>query len=127
MTGTLCHYATDPARRPGCQVTAVLRRGKVPLCASCDALRSTLGKGQPATAIPAPRAPACLLDWIGQAHARLADAESEVTAAVTRARLHGHSWAAIAGRLGISRQAAQQRFGTPRQRDADNDTTRTCT
>ncbi len=56
-----CHYAADPVRRPGCQVTAVVRRGTVPLCASCDALRSTLGKG--------------------------------------------------AARLGITRQAAQQRFG----------------
>lgn len=113
MPGTLCLYATDPASRPGCQVTAVVRRGTVPLCASCDARRSTLGKGQPTTPIPAPGTAACLLDWIGQAHARLAGAEAEVTAAVTRARLHGHSWAAIADRLGVSRQAAQQRFGTP--------------
>ena len=127
MAGTLCHYATDPASRPGCQVTAAVRRGTVPLCLSCDALRSTLGKGQPATAIPAPGAPACLLDWIGQAHARLADAETEVAAAVTRARLHGHSWAAIAGCLSISRQAAQQRFGTPPATRRRYDTTLTCT
>ncbi len=112
MTGPLCLYAADPARRPGCQVTAVVRRGTVPLCASCDALRSSVGKGQPGTAIPAPPGPASLLDWISQAHARLADAEAEVAAAVTRARQHSHSWAAIAGRLGTTRQAAQQRFGT---------------
>jgi hypothetical protein len=109
--GPLCRYAADPARRPGCQVTAVVCRGTVPLCADCDARRSTLGKGQPATDIPDP-APASLLDWISQAHARLSGAEAEVTAAVTRARQHGHSWAAIAGRLGTSRQAAQQRYGT---------------
>ena len=108
--GTLCHYAADPAARPGCQVTAVVRRGTVPLCASCDALRSTVGKGQPGTPIPVPAA-ASVLGWIGQARTRLADAEAEVTAAVTRARQHGHTWAAIAVCLGTTRQAAQQRFG----------------
>lgn len=112
MPGPLCHYATDPARRPRCQVTAVVRRGGVALCASCDALRSTVGKGQPTTMVPAAPDPDSVLDWISQAHARLAGAEAEVTAAVTRARQHGRSWAAIASRLGITRQAAQQRFGT---------------
>ena len=114
----LCHYAAYPASRPGCQVTAVVRRGTVPLCASCDALRSTLGKGQPGTPIPVP-ATASIMDWIGQARTRLADAEAEVTAAVTRARQHGHSWAAVAARLAITRQAAKQRFGNtqePRRR-----------
>jgi hypothetical protein len=106
--GTLCRYAASPAARPGCQVTAVVRRGTVPLCASCDALRSTVGKGQPGTPMPAA---ASVLDWLGQARTRLADAEAEVTAAVIRARQHGHSWAAIAICLGTTRQAAQQRFG----------------
>ena len=49
---------------------------------------------------------------IGQAHARLTDTEAELTAAVTWARQHGHSRAAIAGRLGTTRQAAWQRFGS---------------
>jgi hypothetical protein len=103
----------QPPGRPGCQVTAVVRRGTVPLCASCDVLRSTLGKGQPGTPILVP-APVSVLDWIGQAHARLP--EAELTAAVTQARQHGHSWAAIAARLRITRQAAQQRFGTGQAR-----------
>ena len=107
---TPCRYAADPARRPGCQVTAVVRRGAISLCASCDALRSTVGKGQPGTPVPVPAA-ASVLDWIGQARTRLLDAEAEVTAAVTRARQHGHSWAAVAASLHITRQAAQQRFG----------------
>jgi hypothetical protein len=105
-----CHYAADLARRPGCQVTAAVRRGTIALCASCDAQRSTLGKGQPAIPVPDPD-PATVLDWIGQAGTRLAGAQAEVTAAVGRARQHGYSWAAIATRLDITRQAAQQRFG----------------
>jgi hypothetical protein len=110
LPALLCHYAADPHARPGCQLTAVLRRGTVPLCASCDVLRSSLGRGQPAVPLPAP-APADLLEWISQAHGRMLAAEAEVAAAAVRARQHGHSWAAIAARLGITRQAAQQRFG----------------
>ena len=106
-----CRYATDPAARPSCQVTAVLRRGAVPLCASCDARRSTLGKGQPAAPLPA-TPPADMLDWVTTARARLAAAEAELAAAATRARQNGHTWTAIGNRLGITRQAAQQRFGS---------------
>jgi hypothetical protein len=108
----LCHYATRLAARPGCQATAVLCRGGVALCASCDTRRSTLGKGQPAAPLPA-APPDSLLDWITQASARLLSAQAELAAAAARARQHGHSWAAIGTRLGISRQAAQQRFATP--------------
>jgi hypothetical protein len=108
----LCHYAADPASRPGCQVTAVVRRGTIPLCASCDTLRSTVGKGDPGTPLPVPAA-ASTLDWISHARTRLDAAQAEVTAAVTRARQAGHSRAAIAVRLGITRQAAQQRYGNP--------------
>lgn len=36
-----------------------------------------------------------------------------LTEAVAGARHSGHSWAAIGGVLGISKQAAQQRFGLP--------------
>jgi hypothetical protein len=126
MAGPLCHYATSPASRPGCQVTAVVRRGTVPLCASCDAQRSTLGKGQPGTPLPAP-APTSVLDWIGRTHARLAGAEAELAAAVTRARQHGHSWADIGARLHITRQAAQQRYGPGRQRNADEAESRKAT
>ena len=40
-------------------------------------------------------------------------AQRTLTAAVTRARHAGHSWTAISTQLGITRQAAQQRFKTP--------------
>jgi hypothetical protein len=35
--------------------------------------------------------------------------------AVATARAAGHSWAAIGGELGLTRQAAQQRFGKPEE------------
>jgi hypothetical protein len=40
------------------------------------------------------------------------DVETVIQHAVTALRGHGYSWAEIAVRLGISRQAAQQRWGT---------------
>ena len=40
-----------------------------------------------------------------------ADIDTAQTTAVTGLRAHGYSWADIANRLGISRQAAQQRWG----------------
>lgn len=49
---------------------------------------------------------------------RTADAETEVDAllrqAVAAARAAGHSWATLGAELGMSRQAAQQRFGDRR-------------
>jgi hypothetical protein len=41
---------------------------------------------------------------------------------ITGARTAGHSWEALGRLLGISRQAAQQRFGTPASGCADPDT-----
>jgi hypothetical protein len=110
----LCCYATDPDGRPDCGVTAVVRRGTVPLCASCDARRSTLGKGQAAVWLPSPPS-ADLLAWAAQASARQRAAEAELTAAVRRARQHGHSWQAIAASLAITRQAAWQRYRPARR------------
>jgi hypothetical protein len=107
-----CHYATDPAARPCCEVNAVLRRGDVALCASCDARRSSLGKGEPAAWLPA-APPADLLHWVATTQTRLRDAQAELAAAAHRARQHGHSWQAIGATLGITRQAAQQRSDPP--------------
>ena len=107
-----CRYATEPDARPDCQVTAVVRRGRVALCANCDALRSTLGKGQPAAQLPA-APPIDPLHWVTQARAQLPAAETELAATVIRARQAGQSWTAIGASLGTTRQAAQQRFGHP--------------
>ena len=112
-TATRCHYAPDPKSRPGCQLTATVRVGSIPLCSACAELRSTLGKGQPTRRLPTPTdtdAPDAL-DWVSQAEAELRAAHHTLAASVQRARPHQYPWAAIANRLGTARQAAQQRFG----------------
>jgi len=107
-----CRYAADPARRPRCTRTAAVRTGAIALCRSCLAEASTLGKGQPAIPLR-PRPQIDALDWIAAAGQQLAAAHAGLAAAVTRARQAGHPWSAIGARLGISRQAAQQRFSAP--------------
>ena len=42
---------------------------------------------------------------------RVHDAEAELHAAVARARQAGDSWTVIGAALGVTRQAAQKRFG----------------
>ena len=114
MTGPLrCHYATDPATRPHCQLTAVVRYGRTPLCASCDRQRSTLGKGLTPTRLNT-ATDVDILAWVGQAQRDLHTAEHDLAGAVARARQHGQPWSAIATVLRVSRQAAQQRYGDPR-------------
>jgi hypothetical protein len=108
-TARPCHYADDPARRPRCTLTATIQIGAVALCASCNAARSTLGKGQ--TPAPLPPGPAVdVLDWVATAHQQTRVAEATLVAAVTRARQTGASWSVIGAQLGLSRQGAQQRF-----------------
>ena len=105
-----CHYAGDPALRPHCTLTAEIRLGPVTLCGSCGRARSTLGKG--IAPRPLPPGPAIdVLDWVTDADASVRQARRDLDAAVTRARTQGRSWTQIAARLGITRQAAQQRFG----------------
>jgi hypothetical protein len=50
-----------------------------------------------------------LADLLGLAD----EIDRAVHTAVTGLRAFGYSWAEIAARLGITRQAAQQRWGTP--------------
>jgi hypothetical protein len=104
-----CYYADDPALRPRCTLTATLWLGAVALCASCNAARSTLGKGQ--TPVPLPTSAAFdVLGWVATAHQQANAAEATLAAAVTRARQIGVSWSVIGAQLGVSRQGAQQRF-----------------
>lgn len=54
------------------------------------------------------------LEEVAAARSRLEQARAQVQEAVTRARAHGHTWAQIGGVLGMTRQAAFKRFGSPR-------------
>ena len=103
-----CLYALPPADRPGCQLTATVTSGGTALCSACDAQRSTLGKGQAGHRLrdTEPDPIALLTD----ARLHLIDAQEQLQAAVIRARQFHTTWAAIAGTLGTTRQAAQQRF-----------------
>ena len=108
----LCYYAADPAGRPACAVTAEVAIGPVALCGPCERTRSSLGKGAAPRRLPAAAA-VDVLAWVADADADARQAQARLAGAVSRARLAGHSWAEIAGRLGVTRQAAQQRFGRP--------------
>jgi hypothetical protein len=99
-----CYYA---AVRPDCHVLASVRYGAVNLCVRCDQRRSAVGKGTPPTPLPGPHTllhAAAARDACQQAAAVLRDS-------VDRARQAGQPWSAIAAILGVTRQAAQQRFG----------------
>ncbi len=104
-----CHYAEDPTRRPQCNLTATVVLGAVALCASCHTRRSTLGKGQRLVPLP-PGPDVDVLAWVAAAHSQTNTAERTLTAAITRARQAGATWSAIGAQLGVTRQAAQQRF-----------------
>ena len=104
-----CPHATDPVLRPRCTVTATVRVGSIALCSSCQSRRSTVAKGQPSVTLPA-GPPVDLLAWISTAYEALEQAEKSLLAAVTRARQNGNTWTEIGTQLGVTRQAAQQRF-----------------
>jgi hypothetical protein len=57
------------------------------------------------------------ISLIIQANGDLRLAQLNLHRRVSSARRSGHSWAAIGYALGVSRQAAQQRFGGREERD----------
>jgi hypothetical protein len=105
----VCYYAERPDLGPGCQHRAVVAYDKVKLCADCDSRRSTMGKGV------APRSLVAGRDWsplvaVETAAGHLEAAKAELATAVEHARRLGHSWGMLGAALGVTRQAAQQRY-----------------
>jgi len=82
------------------------------------ALSEMLAAVDPTLAMRLEHEPDSYLDLIDLTHRSSQEIARLLQAAVTSARLAGLSWERIGQRLGMSRQAAQQRFG----RILDNDT-----
>jgi hypothetical protein len=109
-TRATCYYAGDPARRPDCEHRAAVAYGAVALCRSCDARRSTVGKGMVGRSLVQGRDSSALAA-VETAVGRVRASEGELADSVAAARRFGHSWGELGTALGVSRQAAQQRFG----------------
>ena len=105
-----CYYADAEHRdlRPHCQGVAVVAYGPTRLCATCDAMRSAVGR----THAPRPVPGAELAQLIVAAQV-VADADHQLARAAHTAREAGASWLQIGDALGLTRQAAQQRWGRP--------------
>jgi hypothetical protein len=56
------------------------------------------------------------LTYLGRGQEIIRNAQREIEINVTAARTLGDSWTAIGKALGMSKQAARQRFGTVRER-----------
>lgn len=106
-----CWYAADPDR-PDCEHRAVVAYGPVALCAYCTTRRSSVGKGMVGRTLVRGRTWRGLLA-VEAAAGRLRAAEAELNDAVAAARREGHSWGELGRSIGISRQAAHQRFSHP--------------
>lgn len=103
---TACYYAERPTDRPDCEGLGVVRYGPITLCRDCDRRRSAVGKAMSPVRLPDP---AALLEVLAAREA-CRQAELALREAVGAARRAGQAWSAIGTVLGITRQAAQQRF-----------------
>lgn len=83
--------------------------GRIALCDNCDAMRSAVGREHAARKLPGAG-----LDRLGRAVENLREAEQAVGDAVVSARHGGASWGQIGDIVGITRQAAHQRW-SPRE------------
>lgn len=102
-----CYYDDAPHRplRPHCDGVAVVAYGPTRLCATCDQMRSSVGKGTAARPLPGVE----LARLIDAARAAV-DAEHELDRAARAARHAGASWTHIGDAVGLTRQAAHQRW-----------------
>lgn len=85
--------------------------------AELSAAEAALEEFDPA-ALSEPAADAADLARIGRAAQAVADARDSLAEAVAEARAGGRSWGQIGMVLGVSKQAARERFGTARPRAA---------
>ncbi len=109
LAGLNCYYSTasrGTVERPHCQRIAVVAFGGIVLCAMCDAMRSAVGR----TNVPR-KVPGAELSALVEDARALALAERRLDKAARRARAAGASWGQLGDAIGITRQAAQQRFG----------------
>jgi hypothetical protein len=87
----------------------VVAYGNIVLCQSCDTMRSAVGRTEVAQRLAGAE--------LMKVAAELSEVEGHVAEAVQGARDAGASWAEVGDALGITRQAAQQRYaklGSPR-------------
>ncbi len=112
LTGALACYYHDARHRqlrPHCQGVAVVTYGPTRLCAACNAMRSAVGRSNIARPLPG----AELTRLIDAARA-VVEADHELTQAARAARSGGASWSQIGDAVGLTRQAAQHRWGSRR-------------
>jgi hypothetical protein len=105
LTRFQCHHAGDTLLRPDCEGVATVAYGGVALCATCDAMRSAVGRDHAAR-----RLPGAELDRLACAVESLKEAERALARAVGSARRGGASWSQIGDIVGTTRQAAHQRW-----------------
>ena len=110
LTVATCHYAQEHLRsdHPHCESVAIVVYGSIVLCAECDKRRSAVGRSD------APRpVPGAQLARLDQAAVAARHADRGLADAALSARAAGASWTQIGRAVGITRQAAQQRWATP--------------
>jgi hypothetical protein len=107
LAGLNCYYSNGrgAVERPHCQRVGVVAFSGIVLCAMCDAMRSAVGRTNVPRKVPGDELSALVED----ARA-LALAEQRLDKAARRARAAGASWGQLGDAMGITRQAAQQRF-----------------
>ena len=109
LTASLvCYYSRQigDVARQHCEGVAVVTYGNIVLCSMCDKMRSAVGRTNIARKLPGVE----LFGLIEAARA-LRLSEQRLERAARLARDAGASWSQLGDAVGVSRQAAQQRFG----------------